>query len=61
MDASAEASGRVTESTAFTSSARGRRRAEASSSSEVPPPGHAPVEEQERCHLLEAGAPIRAT
>lgn len=37
MDASAEASGRVTESTAFTSSARGRRRAEASSSSAVPP------------------------
>ena len=60
MNASAEASGRVTESTAFTSSARGRRRAEASSSSAVPP-GHAPVEEQERCHLLEAGVPIRAT
>ena len=37
MDASAEASGRVTESTARTSSASGRRRAEASSSSAVPP------------------------
>lgn len=59
MDASAEASGRVTEGTAFTLSARGRRRR--GLVVERGPPGHASVEEQERCHLFEAGAPIRAT
>ena len=59
MDASAEATGRVTESTALRhlpeggGAPRPRRRGRS--------PGHAPVEEQERCHLLEAGAPIRAT